>query len=548
MNDSSKNDDDDQILRLYYVHGASVRNKNDFLSHSSAIINQNNLIEIDYHSYSVNSNINNDTNVQIDMVENSECHIYISIGNEQPCSTMRLPSALSSSIKNDNRYGFRVKLEFLDNDLTSISSSHRFGALVNGLNMITVSKSSQHNHNNRTSSNCVPSPVRDIVKKKRWLQSLRDHNFIKLVQLSSNLFNIIIRLYKHGAYRLLLFLNEDKIKTIIYVRVYPSQLTDKRNLNKVSLTPPVSYTKIKNLTKSKSNTSLSKKSSYSSSRQSLNMLSDDEFRFSKKHIIVNDDAFDVSTPGCLFKKFGENGRGIGQFSNPQDVCFYDNNSLLVSDSINQCVQLFDIETGNLKSLLFDKKHPIRGLRRPIGLASSPDGTILVADYDQRCIGVLQIDGQLIRRFGEQQLVGPKGVVLSSHSGIIAVVDNKANSICLFHSNGKFSHRFGTHGPENHQIAGPHYAAFHSIYKDDNIIVTDFYNSCVKIFDINIGQVLSTFGSNGTKQGQFQGPTGLTTDNEHGMIFVSDWGNNRMQVMHVENLTSGYGRLNYWFLQ
>ncbi|CAF0942729.1 unnamed protein product [Didymodactylos carnosus] len=248
--------------------------------------------------------------------------------------------------------------------------------------------------------------------------------------------------------------------------------------------------------------------------------------------IVDDETLTVSATSFLVKKFGENGKGIGKFSNPQDVCFYDNETLIVSDSINQSVQLFDILSGNVKSILFDKKKPIRDLRRPIGLSITPQKHILVADYDQRCIGELHSDSRFIRKFGEQHLVGPKGVTCSI-SDMIAVVDNKANSICLFHSDGKFSHRFGSPGAQKHQIAGPHYAAFDS--KNNNIIVSYFHNSSIKIFDIASGQLLFTFGSNGNRHGEFQGPTGLTVDNEKDMIFVSDWGNNRVQVFDKNGL-------------
>lgn len=236
---------------------------------------------------------------------------------------------------------------------------------------------------------------------------------------------------------------------------------------------------------------------------------------------------------------GKRGRQKGQFSNPQDVMLLTNPSrtLLISDTINQNVQLFSCEkglcTGTFSSNTNSKQIP---LRRPIGLSKTfvDNATCLVTDYDQHCLSHWMIDengnGRLLKKFGQKSLLGPKGVCVGKQSGTIAVADNKGNSICFFDSSGLFLHRFGTRGAELHELAGPHYVQFAEEDNDRNLIVTDFYNNCVKIFDIERhGQPITSFGSLGTKEGCFQAPTGLAIDYHRGYIFVSDWGNNRIQI-------------------
>jgi DNA-binding beta-propeller fold protein YncE len=236
---------------------------------------------------------------------------------------------------------------------------------------------------------------------------------------------------------------------------------------------------------------------------------------------------------------GKHGRQKGQFSNPQDVLIltHPNRTLLVSDTINQNVQLFSLETGlytgTFLSSTNSKQIP---LRRPIGLshAFNDSLTCFVTDYDQHLISSWTLDengnGKLIKKFGQQSLLGPKGLCVSKQSQKLVVADNKANSICLFDSSGLFLHRFGTRGSELHELAGPHYVRFTAEDNDRNILVTDFYNNCVKIFDIERhGQIVTSFGSIGSKNGLFQAPTGLAVDYERGYIFVSDWGNNRIQI-------------------
>jgi DNA-binding beta-propeller fold protein YncE len=240
-----------------------------------------------------------------------------------------------------------------------------------------------------------------------------------------------------------------------------------------------------------------------------------------------------------YKIIGKHGRHKGQFSNPQDVLILSNpnKTLLVSDTINQNVQLFSFETGVYTGAFLPSTNSRQTpLRRPLGLSNTfNDNSIcFVTDYDQHLISSWSIDengnGKLLKKFGQQSLIGPKGLCVSNQSQRIVVADNKANNICLFDSSGVFLHRFGTRGRELHEIAGPHYVKFAEQDNDRNIIVTDFYNNSVKIFDIERqGQFVTSIGSVGTKNGLLQTPTGLAIDYERGYIFVSDWGNNRVQI-------------------
>jgi len=47
-----------------------------------------------------------------------------------------------------------------------------------------------------------------------------------------------------------------------------------------------------------------------------------------------------------------------------------------------------------------------------------------------------------------------------------------------------------------------------------------------------GKVLTTFGSEGTEEGQFKFPRGVAVD-EGGFIFVADSGNNRIQIFNPD---------------
>ncbi len=46
-----------------------------------------------------------------------------------------------------------------------------------------------------------------------------------------------------------------------------------------------------------------------------------------------------------------------------------------------------------------------------------------------------------------------------------------------------------------------------------------------------GSFLSEWGEEGEKIGQLKGPTDITVDDQGG-IYVVDWGNHRIQVLHL----------------
>ena len=166
------------------------------------------------------------------------------------------------------------------------------------------------------------------------------------------------------------------------------------------------------------------------------------------------------------------------------------------------------------------------LRRPVGIEITSDNRVLVSDYEQKCVYMFEEEsGKFISRMCLNKLIGPKGICVNRHvQNQIIVADAKANSVCIFDSEGKFLKSFGNLGNKNENFAGPQYVACLS---NGDIVVTDFYNHCIKIFDAN-GQFRFSFGTSGENQGQFSGPTGVATDPSDNII-VADWGNCRIQV-------------------
>ncbi|XP_058858021.1 tripartite motif-containing protein 2-like isoform X1 [Acipenser ruthenus] len=227
----------------------------------------------------------------------------------------------------------------------------------------------------------------------------------------------------------------------------------------------------------------------------------------------------------LIFRVGTKGRNKGEFTNLQGVAASSLGKILIADSNNQCVQIFSND-GQFKSRFGVRGRSPGQLQRPTGVALHPNGDIIIADYDNKWVSIFSSDGKFKTKIGSGKLMGPKGVSVD-RNGHIIVVDNKACCVFIFQPNGKLVTKFGNRGNGDKQFAGtldgPHFAA---VNNNNEIIVTDFHNHSVKVFNQE-GEFILKFGSNGEGNGQFNAPTGVAVDT-NGNIIVADWGNSRIQ--------------------
>ncbi|XP_051963102.1 tripartite motif-containing protein 3 [Xyrauchen texanus] len=242
----------------------------------------------------------------------------------------------------------------------------------------------------------------------------------------------------------------------------------------------------------------------------------------------------------LICRVGTRGRERGEFSNLQGISTTTNGRIVVADSNNQCIQVFSNDGQ------FKLKFGVRGrspgqLQRPTGVAVDMNGDIIVADYDNRWLSIFSPDGKFKNKIGAGRLMGPKGVAVDKNGHIITA-DNKACCVFIFQSNGKLVTKFGAKGTSEFAEKGtpntptepkqsksapafsPHFVA---INNKNEIVVTDFHNHSVKVYNAD-GEFMFKFGSHGEGNGQFNAPTGVAVDG-NGNIIVADWGNSRIQV-------------------
>ncbi|XP_075237068.1 tripartite motif containing protein thin isoform X2 [Lycorma delicatula] len=203
-------------------------------------------------------------------------------------------------------------------------------------------------------------------------------------------------------------------------------------------------------------------------------------------------------------KIGSRGSEPGCFTWPRGIAVGPDNSIVVADSSNHRVQVFD------SNGIFVKEFGTYGNGEGefdclAGVAVNRIGQFIIADRYNHRIQVFDPAGRFLRTFGSQGTADgrfnyPWGITTDA-LGFIYVCDKENHRVQVFQSDGTFVGKFGTHGNKAGQLEHPHYIA---VSNTNRVIVSDSNNHRIQIFDVN-GRVLSSFGSEGSENGQFKFP-------------------------------------------
>ena len=223
--------------------------------------------------------------------------------------------------------------------------------------------------------------------------------------------------------------------------------------------------------------------------------------------------------------FGEEGSGDGMFQNPMEVAVTDKDEILVADSWNHRVQVFDRNGTFLRS--FGHRGKKTGeFNRPFGIAIDKDRKIFVADHANHRIQIFSWEGRHLGSFGgkgslDSQLINPAGLSLDS-TGNVIVAESGNKLIKIFTPDGRFVMKIGGQG----SLSDP----LHCVQCGEYFIVSDRGEHCIKVFDRE-GHFQYKFGKEGQGDGEFNKP-GYLFVNESQHLFVCDRYNHRVQVFEL----------------
>ena len=168
----------------------------------------------------------------------------------------------------------------------------------------------------------------------------------------------------------------------------------------------------------------------------------------------------------------------GELWNPSDIAFLPDNMLVVaeydvSNDKNNRIQIFDTGGRPFATIQDDKL-------QPLGVCVSADGNIAVTDCQEKRVKIYTTGGIFCGEFGKGNFGWPYGIATTSRGQYI-VTDAFNDVISIHQPDGKRIKTFGSSGAGNDQFTNPYHV---TVDKNDNIIVSDCGNNCVKVFDIN----------------------------------------------------------------
>lgn len=214
--------------------------------------------------------------------------------------------------------------------------------------------------------------------------------------------------------------------------------------------------------------------------------------------------------------------GEGQLSNPHDAEFDQNGHLLVADTGNDRVAIYEVRGAN--AMLAGE---LTGLSGPEGVAVAPDGRVIVSNTRAATLSVFR-DGRLERTIGRRgaqdgEFSSPHDVEAAA-DGSVYVVDSGNNRVQVFDATLNYRTRFDP----TLDLDGPKYLAFDG----DRIWLADEYNHRILMLDRDhsLLGVLGT-GRRGRSSDAFYKPEAVLARAPY--VWVIDTYNDRIVLLRVE---------------
>ncbi|KPM09276.1 B-box type zinc finger protein ncl-1-like protein [Sarcoptes scabiei] len=211
-------------------------------------------------------------------------------------------------------------------------------------------------------------------------------------------------------------------------------------------------------------------------------------------------------------KFGEFGIMEGQFTEPSGVAVNAQNDIIVADTNNHRIQIFD-KDGRFKFQFGECGKRDGQLLYPNRVAVvKQSGDIIVTERSPtHQIQVYNQYGQFVRKFGADILQHPRGVTVDNKGNII-IVECKVMRVIIFDLMGTVLYKFG---------CSKHLEFPNGVVVNDKqeIFISDNRAHCVKVFSYT-GTFLRNIGG----EGLTNYPIGVCF-NDNGEILVADNHNN-----------------------
>jgi DNA-binding beta-propeller fold protein YncE len=203
----------------------------------------------------------------------------------------------------------------------------------------------------------------------------------------------------------------------------------------------------------------------------------------------------------------------------------DGRRLFVANSLAAQLLVLDLSGRLQKTIPLSPVSEGAGTPRPIGLALTPGGDIIVADAENHLVLFLDPDGKLLKTVGAGARAAGSdgfnvpGAVTVDAAGNVYVVDTLNGRVVKLSPDGTFVRQFGELGDTAGALARPKGVA---VDPDGNVFVSDGLTAAIQVFSPG-GEYLGVIGrSDPTDPASgsiFQAPAGLSLEGSR--LYVMD---------------------------
>ncbi len=188
-------------------------------------------------------------------------------------------------------------------------------------------------------------------------------------------------------------------------------------------------------------------------------------------------------------------------------------------------------SGNIVSLLNGNANSVNGDFNSLNsIAVNRNGNIYVTDTNANNVKAFNAFGGYLGSFGENTGGSyTRGVAVDTAGNVFVTkwdARYQPNVVDKYDSQGNFLVEYGGDGSGNGKFNYPYGLSLDNSF---NIFVADVFNNRVQKLDIT-GAYVAKFGTLGIGNGQFQQPNGVAVDSATGNFYVADTGNNRIQKL------------------
>ena len=226
--------------------------------------------------------------------------------------------------------------------------------------------------------------------------------------------------------------------------------------------------------------------------------------------------------GTFLRSFGHKGENAGEFIYPNGIAIDNDKNVFVADMGNHRVQILSWEGRHLGS--FGGKGSLDSqLSYPWGLSLDSTGNVIVADTGNKLIKIFTPDGRFVMKIGGQgSFTYPVHCVQCGEYFIVS--DSSEHCIKVFNSEGHFQYKFGKQGRGDGKFDHPW---FLSVTQSKHLLVCDVKNYRIQVFELD-GKFVGKFGTNGSKLGEFNCPFSVAVLSND-QIVECDEDNHRIQI-------------------